>query len=208
MKVGVEYLLQISLDEFVDNTQKREFAMHLRNNNFHCSPVRVEDGAKQKIAYFVFEGSVYEYELAEDYWHYFSEVTSFSSKPIQVKDYASSSAKVNTAVSTVAFKQDYLLENLSIQSGYGRALKKINIDADPILQSKDLLKFILDFILCENSRFDVSEILGMNAENKEAELWELYKAYYGKLAIDNVSRLVQEENERLGAVLDSFGYEL
>ena len=201
--------------------------MQLRDNNFYCTPAQIEDDANGKVARIAFPGVIYLYDLPEEYWCYFVEDNNHSrskdvdfketrSKDVEVKEDISETQQVLNTNNTIQFKNGYYktdvseinkLESLHIQAGFGRGLKKIDITDDPIMQSKDLLKFILDFILCENSIFVMGALLGMSADNKEAKLWELYKAYYAKLAVDNVSRLVHEENERLGMVLESFGYD-
>lgn len=205
MKVNTWYKLKsnFTIDDFFDVTSKAEFAAHLRENNKKCMPTRIESGQQHEVAYFVFDGVPYEYDLIEPYWDFFEEVEECepdSSDSLLYPAKVSYPAKALNA-------SDFTIKNLKIQTETAKHLEKLEIIEEPGLRTQDLLKFILDNIVCEHPTFDISHVLGKPSEEKEQLLWEIYKAYHAKIAIDNVILLAQKEESKLSNFLDSYSYD-
>lgn len=215
MKVGKIYRLKpnLTIDYFFDTTSKSEFTMHLRENNKVCSPIRIEPGPTGKIAYFTFDGSPYEYDLLESYWGLFMEVEENKNSDITGVLHEKESTFHGSA-NLDSFKikpggltpSDLTIKKLSIQTETAKYLKTLEIIEEPGLRTQDLLKFILDNIVCENPTFDISFVLGKSSVEKDQLLWDVYKAYNAKIAIDNVVALAQAEQSKLDNILDNYSY--
>lgn len=212
MEIKKKYTLTVSPDVFAEKTEKVEIARLIRENGYVTITYH-NYGTNGRTA--VVSDGIYDYDIPADLWKWFKpyaeiatleEVKAPEPSPLTTKfDFIDSGYGKCVPASTFSLDN---IKSLSIQSDFGIGLEKIEIIDVPGLRTEQLMKFIMEHILNEDPLFVMDSVLNDNAapEEKEAYLWELYKLYQRKLAVNHVYDLISKERNSIQQQLAKFEY--
>lgn len=199
MKVGNVYTLNISVDEFFDKTWKKEFCVFLRENKGECRPDKVESGESFDSAYFNHGNIVL--ELTSDLWKYFDLVIESSHDSTQGGEYhavtKTPSPSNVLAFNPVSSKQ--AANDLTIDFDTAHNLTAIHVHTDYASDETQLLRFAVEHVFKAGSKYEAHEI--ENTESMVSKIIELEKLDRTIEALENMSRLIDTELERVHSLV-------
>lgn len=213
MEINKKYALNVTPEVFAEQTGKKELAYLLREQGYVCIAGMYE-GVVEKIAS-VSDG-VYEYEIPEYLWCWFipyvepAIATLEEAKAPEPGKHNFIDGKLfeinKDSIKTIEVGSSPSFEKLEIQSAYGRNLTTFAVVDDPVLRTEYLMKFVTEHILTDDPLFILDGIMDKTPEEKESYLWELYKVYQRKLAINKIHELVVAERNEIDKLLSTYEY--